>query len=113
MSGGRGEGGNREVSPLLFLGARGEERGARAEGCPKEGGSRGKHGSPRGSEPQASDAHVYVLPAELDVARLIRRGLDVAEPLHRQLLDARGRGCARELGEERGVVGAQACTLTV
>src|SRR6266571_8581713 len=57
MSRGRGVRGNREVSPLFLLGARGELRGARAEAWPEEGGSRGKHGFPRGSEPQASDGH--------------------------------------------------------
>jgi hypothetical protein len=31
MSGGRGEGGNRAVSPLVLIGACNEERGARAE----------------------------------------------------------------------------------
>src|SRR5712691_985364 len=76
MSGGRGVGGNREVSPLrkpkrprrqsrhgLFsdiasdvaLGARGDLRAAGAEAHPEEGGSWGKHGFPH--EPQASDAH--------------------------------------------------------
>ncbi len=66
MSGGRGGGGNREVftawgnrevSPLVLLGARGDMRAASPEAHPKEGGSRGKHGFPRGSEPQANDGH--------------------------------------------------------
>src|SRR6266568_2176840 len=52
MSGGRGIGGNREVSPLVLL-----SRAAWAEAHPEEGGSWGKHGFPHGSEPQASDAH--------------------------------------------------------
>jgi hypothetical protein len=46
---GEGEGGNREVPPGDFLG---EGEGTFGE----EGGTRGKHGFPRGSEPQASDA---------------------------------------------------------
>src|SRR5712691_1864476 len=57
MSGGRGVGRNREVSPLVLLGARGDLRAAWAEAHLEEGGSRGKHGFPRGSEPKASDAH--------------------------------------------------------
>ena len=43
---GRGEGGNREVSPHVLLGARGDLSGAGAEAIPEEG-----------SEPQASDDH--------------------------------------------------------
>jgi len=43
-----GEGGNREVPPTEVL-AEGEAA------LEKEGGSRGKHGFPRGSEPKASD----------------------------------------------------------
>ena len=39
MSGGRGVGGNREVSPLVLLGARGGLRAAWAEACLEEGGS--------------------------------------------------------------------------
>ena len=46
---GEGEGGNREVPPCALLG------GAEAN-SEKEGGSRGKPGFPRGSEPKASDA---------------------------------------------------------
>src|SRR5205807_9007065 len=56
MSGGRGVRGNREVSPLLLLGPRGDLSGARAEATHEEGGSWGKHGFPHGSEPKASDA---------------------------------------------------------
>jgi hypothetical protein len=63
MSGGRGNGGNRAVSPLVVLGVRGDLRAARAEAIPEEGGSWGKHGFPNGSEPQASDAHVLPLMA--------------------------------------------------
>jgi len=44
----KGEGGNREVPPTEVL-AEGEAA------LEKEGGSRGKHGFPRGSEPKASD----------------------------------------------------------
>jgi hypothetical protein len=44
----RGLGGNREVPPRELLGG--------AEALPeKEGGSRGKHGFTRGSEPKAND----------------------------------------------------------
>src|SRR5712691_116226 len=57
MSGGRGVGGNREVSPLSLLGPRDDLRAAWAGAHPEEGGSWGKHGFPNGSEPQASDAH--------------------------------------------------------
>jgi hypothetical protein len=47
--GGEGAGGNREVPPYSILGV--------AEATlEEEGGSRGKHGFPRGSEPKASDA---------------------------------------------------------
>ncbi len=53
---GDGARGNREVSPLLLLGARGDLSGAWTEANPKEGGSRGKHGFLRGREPQATDA---------------------------------------------------------
>jgi len=49
--------GNREVPPRGILVARADLRGAGDEAWPeKEGGSRGKHGFPRGSEPQARDA---------------------------------------------------------
>src|SRR5256885_3686386 len=57
MSGGRGVRGNREVSPVVLLGPRGDLSGAGAEAIPKEGGSWGKHGFPHGSEPKASDVH--------------------------------------------------------
>jgi len=51
-----GEGGNREVSPLDLFEARGDLSGACFEACsPEEGGSRGKHGFPRASEPEASE----------------------------------------------------------
>ena len=46
---GEGAGGNREVPPLEILGG--------AEANPEEeGGSRGKHGFSRGTEPEAEDA---------------------------------------------------------
>jgi hypothetical protein len=52
MSGGRGVGGNREVSPLFLLSLRGDLSGAWAEAFPKEGGTPwGKHGFPHASEP--------------------------------------------------------------
>ena len=50
-----GVGGNREVSPLSLLGARGDLRAAWAEARLEEGGSWGKHGFLHGSEPKASD----------------------------------------------------------
>ena len=46
---GEGEGGNREVPPLVVLG------GAEAS-LEKEGGSRGKHRFPRATEPEAKEA---------------------------------------------------------
>src|SRR5262245_28428669 len=46
----RGPGGNREVPPMGILG----EAGANSV---EEGGTWGRHGFPRGSEPEASDAH--------------------------------------------------------
>jgi hypothetical protein len=57
MSGGRGERGNREVSPILIPSTRGDLSGAGAEAFLKEGGSWGKHGFPHGNEPKASDGH--------------------------------------------------------
>ena len=53
---GKGHGGNREVSPIFVLSARGDLSGAGAEAIPKEGGSWGKHGCPHGREPKAPDA---------------------------------------------------------
>jgi hypothetical protein len=51
-----GAGGNREVPPLRILGRRVDLGAASAEArFEREGGSRGKHGFPRGSEPEASD----------------------------------------------------------
>jgi hypothetical protein len=54
--GGKGPGGNREVSPLLLLSARGDLSGAGAVANLKEGGSWGKHGFPHGRGPKATDA---------------------------------------------------------
>ena len=48
-------GGSREVPPSSILAARGDMRAAWGEACAKEGGTRGKHGFPRGSERNASD----------------------------------------------------------
>ena len=57
MSGrGEGEGGNREVSPLLLSDERGDLSGAYVGASPKEGGSLGKHGFPHATEPKASEA---------------------------------------------------------
>jgi hypothetical protein len=53
---GKGYGGNREVSPPLILGARGDLSGAGGEATLKEGGAWGKHGFPHGREPKATDA---------------------------------------------------------
>jgi hypothetical protein len=47
--------GNREVSRLFLLAERGDRSGALGGANLKEGGSWGKHGFPRGSEPKASD----------------------------------------------------------
>jgi hypothetical protein len=55
---GLGEGvmGNREVPRIGILRLRADLRGARAEACPEEeGGSRGKHGFPRATEPKAKE----------------------------------------------------------
>jgi hypothetical protein len=55
---GRGQGvmGNREVPRIEIHGARADLRGARAEASPEEEeGSRGKHGFPRATEPQARE----------------------------------------------------------
>jgi hypothetical protein len=47
--------GNREVSRLFILVERGDLSGASGEAILKEGGSRGKHGFPRGSAAKRSD----------------------------------------------------------
>jgi hypothetical protein len=55
---GRVEGvmGNREVPRIEILRARADLRGARAEVClEEEGGSRGKYGFPRATEPKARE----------------------------------------------------------
>jgi hypothetical protein len=50
------EGGNREVSPLYLFGVRGDLSGAGVEAhSPEEGGSRGKPGFPRATEPKARE----------------------------------------------------------
>ena len=52
-----GEGGNREVSPLELFDVSGDLSGAGVEAnTSEEGGSWGKHGFPRASEPQAREA---------------------------------------------------------
>jgi hypothetical protein len=51
-----GNGGNREVSPLLLSDERGDLSGAYVGASPKEGGSWGKHGFPHATEPQAREA---------------------------------------------------------
>ncbi len=51
-----GAGGNREVPPTWIRARRGDLRGASSAACPpEEGGSRGKHGFPRGSAPATRD----------------------------------------------------------
>jgi hypothetical protein len=40
---------------VFILAVRGDQSGAHGEATPKEGGSWGKHGFPRGSEAQRSD----------------------------------------------------------
>jgi hypothetical protein len=51
-----GEGGNREVSPLLIFDARGDLSGASVEAnIPEERGSWGKHGFPHANEPKARE----------------------------------------------------------
>jgi hypothetical protein len=48
-----GEGGNREVSPMLIFDARGDLSGAGVEATnPEEGGSWGKHGFPPTNKPK-------------------------------------------------------------
>jgi hypothetical protein len=49
-----GEGGNREVSPLLLSDERGDLSGAYVGASPNEGGW-GKHGFPHATEPQARE----------------------------------------------------------
>jgi hypothetical protein len=49
--------GNREVPRIEILRLRAHLRGVLAEACPEEeGGSRGKHGFPRATEPKAEEA---------------------------------------------------------
>jgi hypothetical protein len=52
---GKALGGNREVPPYALRGRRGDLSGAQAAAHLEEGGTRGKHGFPRGSEPEAND----------------------------------------------------------
>ncbi len=52
----KGPGGNREVSPRVLLGMRGDLSGAQVEAYGKEGGSWGKHGFHHGSERQLATA---------------------------------------------------------
>ena len=54
--GGDREGGNREVSPRVVSGARGDLSGAGVGAFKKEGGSWGKHGFPNATEPQVREA---------------------------------------------------------
>ena len=47
---------NRKVPRIVLLGPRADMRGAWAEACPgDEGGSRGKHGFLRATEPKAKE----------------------------------------------------------
>jgi len=50
-----GVGGNREVPPRSILAAHGDLRAVWGEASPEEGGTRRKHGFPRGSAPRARD----------------------------------------------------------
>ncbi len=53
---GEGVMGNREVLRIGIVGPRADPGGARAEvNLEEEGGSRGKHGFPRATEPQARE----------------------------------------------------------
>jgi hypothetical protein len=58
--GGEGEGGNREVSPLVFSGTRGDLSGAGVGASLKERGTWGKHGFPHASEPEARERGMVV-----------------------------------------------------
>jgi hypothetical protein len=52
-----GEGGNRKVSPVSVSDARGDLSGAGVGArSDEEGGTRGKHGFPRATEPKAREA---------------------------------------------------------
>jgi methylmalonyl-CoA mutase, C-terminal domain len=65
----RGLGGNREVPPVEILGG--------AEVNPEEeGGSRGRHGFPRGSGVERSDAHILVSMASKIRVVIAKPGLD-------------------------------------
>ena len=48
--------GNRKVPWIEILRLRAHLRGALTEACSEEGGSRGKHGFPRATEPEAEEA---------------------------------------------------------
>jgi len=52
----KGPGGNREVSPRVLLGMRGDLSGAQVEAYGKEGGSWGKHGFHHESERELATA---------------------------------------------------------
>jgi hypothetical protein len=55
--GGEEEGGNRGVSPLDLFDIRADLSGAEVEAnIPEEGGTRGKHGFTRATEPKAREA---------------------------------------------------------
>jgi hypothetical protein len=51
-----GEGGNREVSPVVLFAACGDLSGAGGEANPEDGGSWGKHRFPHATEPKATEA---------------------------------------------------------
>jgi hypothetical protein len=50
-----GDGGNREVSPLLLSDERGDVSGAYLGASSKEEGAWGKHGFPHATEPKATE----------------------------------------------------------
>jgi methylmalonyl-CoA mutase cobalamin-binding domain/chain len=66
---GRGLGGNREVPPVRILGRAEANSG-------EEGGSRGKHGFPRGREFETSDVHILKLMARKIRVVIAKPGLD-------------------------------------
>jgi methylmalonyl-CoA mutase, C-terminal domain len=65
----RGFGGNREVPPL-------ELHGGAVASPGKEGGSRGKHGFPRGKESEIRDAHILIYVAGKIRVVIAKPGLD-------------------------------------
>jgi hypothetical protein len=70
MSGGKGVRGNREVSPAVLLGARGDLSGAGAVAIPEEG-----------SEPEASEAHeTHTTSSAVTTALMVATGRRIFQP---------------------------------